>query len=760
MAIDQAKLSIELGEKFGVSELMIPSIEGRWDGARQLSLSGKIGSVGDAQEAGYPADLTLRAGQQGLERISFKLYEISQSEARNTLGSPIANLQFRPQSQTGNIDLNLDQSAQLPLFEESPFADASLEVSGGFQTDSNEIYFEKISGKIGNEAFEGYLNGLIPKEQQAQIFLNLKFGVFDQSLAQAILSKEAVLKEVSVFASKLANLPFELDLGLSAAGVADPNGEVARAPALHFVAGLGSVTMDQFNLSLPGGTELSLLADYIPGEEGRQDWFASGGVSLQSSNIRRSLEWAGIDLSSFDPDILRYARLSAGFEGDASRFLITEFDLGVDENKLVGDAEMAFSATGLPRKLKAKISSPEIDLDDYVEKGFSDSGSDVSTDIGGFFSKLDSLHLAADIGVLKYWDKNHEEVAVSLNLDKQNLGFQLSGLALKEGAIASMKIAADREKLAIKEGSYVDIRFDDFVEFLSMPLSVEKLLVGKELEKGGSAGQVRLSIEPSQRGYGIGLTARLTDHSFVSAGSAELTRTGLVLNFPRGEFRDQTDQIIGDFSTAISASFGGDLFLQKLNFSMGDKKLSYSEKPDQVGPVVYADLELTAFCEMGFKIPAVPFLTYDFCLNGNFIIERSRYAQSRQENYAKGKISGLARGVFEIESVGGDAPREFSGNLIRKIEENILGQRGEYQGKLEWSEDLFVLQDVNVSLPNISGELSSTLIGFSSDMQNRQNTSILLREVKSSDIAVFMQITGDRNSPNVRLSGQWLKSSN
>lgn len=121
-----------------------------------------------------------------------------------------------------------------------------------------------------------------------------------------------------------------LDLGVEAIGL---GGGIVRQLHVNAVSTRGDIVFNKLSASLPGGTELSGLAQ-IAAEAGTMR--IDGTLSMQSDNLRGLLGWMGIDSSGVPAGRLRRIEAKSRLQGTLARIELAGLDLAFDSSRASG----------------------------------------------------------------------------------------------------------------------------------------------------------------------------------------------------------------------------------------------------------------------------------------------------------------------------------------------------------------------------------------------------------------------------------------
>ncbi|WP_420546910.1 hypothetical protein [Curvivirga sp.] len=719
-----------------MQNLSFPYLEGQWDGFKNLKLYGHLQGLSDKNNS-QPVHLSMRMGSEVVERLSFDFLTSTDGPLINA--NKISSYIVRPQKGSGHFSLNVEESNWVPFLTNTPFALEPLKVEAELTFNHDGIKFENLEGMIGQESFQGQMDMHIQAGSASYLNANLSFGVLDKNLAISKTNLKETISGFSNLASKLAMAPFEIDLGLTASGLIAEDGEMARAPNIHMIAGLGSVTVDQFNLGLPGGTELSLLADFMPDPSGREAWFTSGGISLQSSNLRRSLAWLGFDMAPFSPDLWRQFSLTTNFEMDAERFALNDLDIQLDQSSATGRMDYYENVEGKIDTLNIDFDFNQLYLDGYVDENW--KVEDIISNID--LLKTNEANLVLDLyaDILHLNNQRHDHFSFALNKDQNGLDFEIENFLLNDFSRGDINGAVDWNKSPAHisyTGSFNSWELD---RYFSIPKSDLSLLIG-DVE------QQELSLSFSGEGdidkIEKEFTGDIGDVSFSGNGALGVSTEGI--NFSLDKLDAVHDQItLADVNGLLLINADG-IRINDIGGNIGDGRFDLSYEASFDTSKRAFRLNLRDICQ--------PKQVYDL---KNWILINTCISEAKLlGNLDDGlQLEGSIEAPFKIEILADKAemPKGIVENLAGNVLVYLPSELTRYTAEITYKDEALNINHLHVISDDVEGKGRLTY----QRITDRLNFDMILRQPTLEPDALDIQIHGPLNGLNMRLNGNWLK---
>jgi len=711
-----------------MQRLSFPALEGQWDGTKNLKLFGHIQGLSDAQK--HPVHMSMRMGENAVDRLSFDFLE--ETDAPLVNARKVSTYVIRPQKQTGHFSLNVDTADWVSFLADTPFAKEAFKLEADINLNQDGIGFDNLEGQIGEESFQGQMNLHIQEGTASFMDASFEFGILDKDIATTFSETNAAIADFSKLASRLALAPFEIDLGITASGLAAEDGEMARAPNIHMIAGLGSVTLDQFNLGLPGGTELSLLADFVPDPAGEDAWFASGGLSLQSSNLRRSLLWLGQDVSEIEPALLRQFSLTTNFEMDAGRWAINDLDIKLDQSTGGGRVEYVAQHSDEKQKiLSAMLDFQKLDLDSYLGKD------DFALSEYTERLKAQNMDLRVDLYAedLRWNEQAHPQFEMTLNSDRDGLDITVQNLVLGQAGKLNLDTALDWSQQDFALTLNADYAIDDFTKSLSISETDAALLFGegKDLIMSWKA-QGNFSELSTEISGDIGST------SF--AGRSDVSMTAGGYGF------EVNDLTIGRDSLMISEIVGRIQLAKGLEISALDLSGIWEEGSigliQQSGQDVL-QLRLENICNPMMSYQLKEWISLEMCLT-----ELETNIDSAKGLSFKGRATGPLS--LEILKDKSELPAGMLDNLAGNILIQLPEETTTYQTDFTYQNETLNLDSIQVSGLETTGH---GRLSFNRQI-NRLMLDMIFKQKGLDQDALDVQASGETGGLNLRLNGRWL----
>lgn len=222
----------------------------------------------------------------------------------------------------------------------------------------------------------------------------------------------AVVAPVSGAApARAAGVPknFDASLNLNVEALA-LNGGVVRQVRVNAALNRGDLVINQVSALLPGGTELSGLAQVVPGTEPAR---VDGTLALRSDNLRGLLAWLGVDARNVPADRLRRFEGRTRIGGVLTRLELTGMDVRFDSSRVTGGMTLALAARPA---LGIDLRLDQINVDAYLR---SDAAQPIPSQAGG-------AALVLSPALLDQFDANLKLRADTITLD----GTPINGVAL------------------------------------------------------------------------------------------------------------------------------------------------------------------------------------------------------------------------------------------------------------------------------------------------------------------------------------------
>lgn len=153
-------------------------------------------------------------------------------------------------------------------------------------------------------------------------------------------------------------LPVDLSVDLSVAGARLRN-TVVRRITVRGTVERGTVTLEELSAQLPGGTDLSVAGfGDLTGDEP----LLEGNATLRADDLRRLLDWAGVDVPNISADRLRRFSMVSGISLGPRRLDIIDAAVELD-----GVTASAAAAVALRRRVGVglRVALDHINLDAY-----------------------------------------------------------------------------------------------------------------------------------------------------------------------------------------------------------------------------------------------------------------------------------------------------------------------------------------------------------------------------------------------------------
>lgn len=276
---------------------------------------------------------------------------------------------------------------------------------------------------------------------------------------------------------------------------------------------------------LPGGTDVTLIGGLESGPT------FVGRLEAASDNLRATLDWLQVDLTSVPADRLRKAVVSAAIRASDQEIVVSDWTMELDATKAQGGLTLALRARPA---FGLSLAIDRINVDAYLPQGdgpaATDGGSDAtqpaSSDDGGDanpLAVLDSFDANIDLRI-------GEATVRGITLADARLDalLQTGTLTLRQATVGDMAGAAGTISGVLKDAASqpsVDMTFDvsvkdadRFARLLSTDSPVPAKQLGTVALKGSASGDMS----------DVALDARLT----VAGGTLDLKGTAQPLTSP------------------------------------------------------------------------------------------------------------------------------------------------------------------------------------------------------------------------------------
>ncbi len=338
------------------------------------SLAGPLRAAGETRVGGKPVRFTLAAG-----RFDFRSAQATPLKATLDLVGPNANVlragfafdgtaQFAPtlklagKAKLGGADLAAALSSFGPTGEMPGLLTQPFSFEGNLTAGSEKADIAGLVAQLGDVRSQG--NAAVtfvgPRDGKPQFDLALTFGYID---LDAWLDMPARASEGKT--SDSFDLPDGFRLSLE-----------ASVEAVNFRKGLfrqiktsaeldeGAITLRQFNMQAPGGTDASASGKITADADAPARF--EGRVELASDDFRNLLGWTGLDAKTLPAGRLNKLTATGRVALGVETLEISDLDARFDSTKIAGSIVAALRARPA---LGANLTIDQINLDAYMPEG-------------------------------------------------------------------------------------------------------------------------------------------------------------------------------------------------------------------------------------------------------------------------------------------------------------------------------------------------------------------------------------------------------
>lgn len=340
------------------------------------SLAGPLRAAGEARVGGKPVRFTLAAG-----RFDFRSTAATPLNVTLDLMAPTGNvlrgafafngtaqlapaLKLTGKAKLGGADLAAALSSFGPTGDLPGFLTQPFNVEGALTASSERAEASGLVVQLGDVRSQGSGNAVFvgPRDGKPQFDLSLVFGYIDLDAWLDMPARGGEAKKPEGFA-----LPshFRLSLDASAEAVNYRKGLFRQIKASAELDG-GAVTLRQFNMQAPGGTDASFNGR-VTAEANMPARF-DGRVDLASDDFRGLLGWGGIDAKTLPAGRLNKLTATGRIGLGVETLELSDLDLRFDSTKLTGGIVAALRARPA---FGANLVVDQFNLDAYVPEGSS-----------------------------------------------------------------------------------------------------------------------------------------------------------------------------------------------------------------------------------------------------------------------------------------------------------------------------------------------------------------------------------------------------
>lgn len=267
----------------------------------------------------------------------------------------------------GALIASLTGSVSLPQLGR-PFAIAAV-VAGSAEA----VTVNDLSLKLGVSEATGNIKVALGDDTRADIALRMKSLNADELMAAAPATPAAAAPSSDKAAapspregsqtSTAVNLPTGVEANIDLT-IDEVIAMKDRVRAVRLAASLkkGAVTLNTLTAGFPGATELSATGT-LSAPKGALSY--AGKASVRSTNLRRFLSWAGVDVAAVPADRLRRFNISTDVSGNGDQVQAAGIVAQLDASRMSGGVTVALRDRAA---FGASISIDQFNADAYIGK--------------------------------------------------------------------------------------------------------------------------------------------------------------------------------------------------------------------------------------------------------------------------------------------------------------------------------------------------------------------------------------------------------
>ena len=422
------------------------------------SLAGPLRAAGEARVGGKPVRFTVAAG-----RFDYRSTTATPLNLTLDLMAPTGNvlrgalafngtaqlapaLKLTGKAKLGGADFSAALSSFGPLGDLPGLLAQPFNVEGALTATSERAQTTGLVVQLGDVRSQGSGNAVFvgPRDGKPQFDLSLVFGYIDLDAWLDMPLRAGDAKKPEGFA-----LPdnFRLSLDASAEAVNYRKGLFRQIKTSSELDG-GAVTLRQFNMQAPGGTDASFNGRFTA--ETNMPARFDGRIDLASDDFRGLLGWGGIDAKSLPAGRLNKLTATGHLGLGVETLEFSDLDLRFDSTKLTGGIVAALRARPA---FGANLVVDQFNLDAYLPDG-ADAAFPLTADMAASFD----ANLLLRAGQFTWRQVPLRDLAFDGTLDNGNLSLRKLAAGVGTGTgDGSFSLAGDVKAIAAKPAVALDV---------------------------------------------------------------------------------------------------------------------------------------------------------------------------------------------------------------------------------------------------------------------------------------------------------------
>ena len=427
------------------------------------SLAGPLRAAGEARIGGKPVRFTVAAG-----RFDYRSTGATPLNLTLDLMAPTGNvlrgalafsgtaqlapaLKLTGKAKLGGADFAAALSSFGPVGDLPGLLAQPFNVEGALTASSERAETTGLVVQLGDVRSQGSGNAVFvgPRDGKPQFGLSLVFGYIDLDAWLDMPLRAGAAKKPEGFA-----LPdnFRLSLDASAEAVNYRKGLFRQIKTSAELDG-GAVTLRQFNMQAPGGTDASFNGRFTA--ETNMPARFDGRIDLASDDFRGLLGWGGIDAKSLPAGRLNKLTATGRLGLGVETLEFSDLDLRFDSTKMTGGIVAALRARPA---FGANLVVDQFNLDAYLPDG-ADAAFPLTADMAASFD----ANLLLRAGQFTWRQVPLRDLAFDGTLDNGNLSLRKLAAGVGTGTCArgvndgSFSLAGDVKAIAAKPAVALDV---------------------------------------------------------------------------------------------------------------------------------------------------------------------------------------------------------------------------------------------------------------------------------------------------------------
>ncbi len=349
----------------------------------------------------------------------------------------------RLQVEGGDLFAALEALGETPPAELAGAASQPFSASGELAWADAGVALNDLALQLGEARASGAVSATLGRTDTADIALAVTWLDLDRllSLERPVSNSARAARPGAALAVArierldkprplLEGLDVTLDLGIEALGL---GGGVVRKLHVNAVSTRGDIVVNKLSASLPGGTELSGLAQIAAEADTMR---IDGTLSVRSDNLRGLLGWMGVDSSGVPPGRLRRIEARTRLQGTLARIELAGLDIAFDSSRASGGITIV---PGRRPGLGVDLRFDQLNIDGYLPE------------TAGSAPEADATPLS--LALLDRFDANLRLAAGTVTLG----GIPIDGVTA-DGTLQSGDLALHRVAIRALAGAAVEAR--------------------------------------------------------------------------------------------------------------------------------------------------------------------------------------------------------------------------------------------------------------------------------------------------------------